>query len=853
MRTRLFKPFSILLMAILAAACAAKSVSPTPATAEITFTAERSELLPGECTLLEWQVSGGFGVTLDDKTVDKTGKQEACPRETTRYTLAVDIGTSIETRLLTITVSGSGVGHEPTQAPTKKPSSGTTLPPEGVKGWVQLGGPPGGLGYDIRVDFTNPNIWYVTDAFAGVFRSTDDGSTWFPSNQGIIKETGLTNENIPVFSLTIDPHDSQILWIGTMDTGRIYRSGDGGQTWEERDTGITIDYTLLAFRGFTVDPRSSDIVYAMAETRNTTAVPICGKSNDCVGGMVYKTTDAGLHWEVIWKGDMPSSLARYLWINPKNPEILYVSTGIFDRGAIGEEDPYENSDIRGGLGVLKSMDGGETWRSLGRANGFDMLFIGSLYMHPEDPEILLAVAGHQKSQETVEQLFASGSAPGGIFRTTDGGELWVKVLASAYDVLDEDMSVVEICENDPDIAYAASSLAVYRSEDSGASWSRTAGGSTGWGSNGVLAGIPIDMQCDPRDSNRIFINNYNGGNFLSEDGGRTFVNASNGYSGSHSVVVVVDPNNAGHILTTGRSGPYTSTDYGATWDGIFYRTEKNDLTNGEGFAIAFDPADTQHLLYGDMFGHLEESFDGGLNWELRTWLAAEKNLPPGAHIAAGGVADITYAPSDPSLVYFGTTDRNCILNHELCGEGNGMFFSIDGGTTWQGTSDQQLWQQMVVDIAVHPAEPRTLFAAASQGLYHSTDGGQSWQKVQGLPDGNARAVSYDPSDPNTLLAAVKGAGIYRSRDGGITWEPALAGLEPNGSIHSIVFDSTNGQLVYASDHFSGVYRSTDGGSTWTAFNDELARREVNALALSSDGKFLYVATIGSGIMRRALN
>jgi len=175
--------------------------------------------------------------------------------------------------------------------------------------WVRCGGPPGGLGYDIRYNFANPNTWYVTDNYAGIHISTDNGLTWQPANTGIPPQAGPTGDAIPIFSLTVDPHNPQIVWAGTNPTGRIYRSTDGGWTWERRDNGVTIDYAGgLTFRGLTVDPNSSDIVYAMGETSDPlTGFAVWGNGT---GGVVFKTRDSGQNWEKIWDGGMPSSLCR---------------------------------------------------------------------------------------------------------------------------------------------------------------------------------------------------------------------------------------------------------------------------------------------------------------------------------------------------------------------------------------------------------------------------------------------------------------------------------------------------------------------------------------------------------------
>ena len=360
------------------------------------------------------------------------------------------------------------VGTPQDAHPTESTQGAGTISVDSLT-WVRTGGPPGGIGYDIRYNFADPDIWYATDLYGGVHISLDDGLTWQPSNTGIPRQAGPSGDAIPIFSLTVDPHDPRIVWAGTDPSGHIYKSTDGGLTWTEKDNGITIEYDGLSFRGFTVDPRSSLIVYAMAETWEF--------DNVQHGGVVYKTTDGGENWQVIWDGGIPSSLARYMWINPQDPDILYVSTGIFDRGAVGAALDWDtNPDPFGGLGILKSTDGGRSWRILNEDNGLGILYIGSLYMHPEDPDILLAAAGISVPEAAGQRLAAEGHSPLGIYRTTDGGETWTQVLEPSPERTSEVFLSVELCPSDPDIAYAGSDFAFYRSQDAGLSWELVSGG-----------------------------------------------------------------------------------------------------------------------------------------------------------------------------------------------------------------------------------------------------------------------------------------------------------------------------------------------------------------------------------------
>jgi len=716
--------------------------------------------------------------------------------------------------------------------------------------WVRTGGPPGGTGYDIRYNFDDFDTWYVTDAGAGVHISTDNGLTWQDSNTGIPGQSGHTGDGVPVFCLTVDPHDPQIVWCGTDKTGHIYRSTDGGRSWTQRDDGVEIEYDTLTFRGFTVDPRTSDIVYAMGEL---TSEALGGPSvwGGGTGGVVYRTTDAGETWEEIWNGGMPSAIARYLWIRPDNPDVLYVSTGIFDRGAAGdaltEEAATSGDDPFGGVGILKSIDGGKTWRVLGKESGFRNLALGSLYMHPEDPDTLLAAAGHVYDPFGVhymERLMDQGDpGPMGIYRTTDGGETWTQTLPS-YEIF----SSVEIAVSDPNIVYAASIESVHRSEDGGVTWTLMNG--DGWGPPGVATGFPIDMQCDPRDEDRIFINNYGGGNFLSEDGGKTWVTASQGYTGEDSFSVAVDHLIPGRVYAAGFGGIWASDDAGATWYGITNSPEGHML--GYDF-VAADPNEAGHLLAGKI--HIVESDGSGASWTYR-WGETElgqvaPDLPTMARIAISPT--IAFAPSDPDTVYIGFGNENFAIAHEpdaAADIGPGVIVSSDGGATWQRAVDDEMSTMSVYDVAVDPQNASVVFAACGVGLYKTSDGGQDWRAVSGLPEERPlHAIAINPLDSNHLLAGVEQNGMYRSIDGGASWKRVSAGLEPNGGLHDIVFDPKDPTIVYTSDVRSGIYRSTDGGETWNKINSGLRVRVAMGLAITPDGRHVFAAIREDGIYR----
>ena len=386
-------------------------------------------------------------------------------------------------------------------------------------------------------------------------KSADGGISWTPTGF-----TGpITNSGIAV-ALAVDPRNSNTLYVSsTWNTGHaIYKSMDGGQSWNAVDTIIP------AAASFVFSPDSSTIYAA-------------------TGGGVFKSTDGGLNWSEAKTGLRVFDI-EVLVGDPVNRATVYAggNEGLFrsvDGGAnwttsetfLGADSlliDFTNSNTlyvrkaspngcsSGEIDLLKSTDGGSSWSDLepdpyhGCGDG------GTMAMDPVDPNTLYVVFGNDYDGFT-------------IFKTTDGGAHWKNLYADALGEASQ-VNALVIDSNTPATLYAATDIGVFRSTDGGTSFLPD-----GFANTRVLL-----LATDPVRSNVLYAatsnNDWAGapaflGLYKSTDSGASWSPINQGLDeivAAHPCVnaLLVDADRADILyLATSGYGVFKSSDGGATW------------------------------------------------------------------------------------------------------------------------------------------------------------------------------------------------------------------------------------------------------------------------------------------------
>lgn len=249
--------------------------------------------------------------------------------------------------------------------------------------------------------------------------------------------------------------------------------------------------------------------------------------------------------------------------------------------------------------------------------------------------------------------------------------------------------------------------------------------------------------------------------------------------------------------------------------------------------------------------------NSGQIWQLVTDYEEElQSLPiPDTNKKFQGFQAITFAPSDPQIVYGGFGIWRCATSADadMCGAKTivSLLLSENGGNSWTRLVGTPLDGLTVSEIVVHPTNPNMAWVATvGGGIFRTEDRGQTWLSInQGLGIYAIMELAGDPVNPDTLYAGTENRGVFKSEDGGATWKSMSIGLDSNEPIYTLVVDPAHPQVIYAGSYRSGVFISEDGGAHWRLINNGLRTRALTSLTITKDGETLYAGTTGEGVFR----
>jgi photosystem II stability/assembly factor-like uncharacterized protein len=294
------------------------------------------------------------------------------------------------------------------------------------------------------------------------------------------------------------------------------------------------------------------------------------------------------------------------------------------------------------------------------------------------------------------------------------------------------------------IMYVATDEAVYKSNDTGTTWTRFAGELT--------RTRVICLAIDPKLSATVFAGTMGDGTYKSPDGGRTWHQFNAGIQkGTISAIVnqvIFNPRGTEMVYAATTVGVFRSLDGGRNW------VERMDGMNEVNFVVslAMDPQ-RPNVLYAGTTGGVYRTINAAQSWEKKSlgMVASDAKMAS----MALGVNGLAVDPTNSEVVYAGTT--------------KGLYKSTDQGEQWVRI-EGSIRDAYVSAIQLDPSQPSTLYLATSDRVRKSEDSGATWQpKINGLEATSIRSLQISPSDPQVLYVGTNGGGLYRSADAGESW------------------------------------------------------------------------------------
>ncbi len=578
----------------------------------------------------------------------------------------------------------------------------------------------------VRIHPTDHNIVYVAalghahgpNEQRGLFRSRDGGASW--------DRILYINENVGIHDLSIDPHNPRTMYAAAWAARRnpyqlisggegcgMYKSTDGGDTWQEITRNKGLPTGPVGKIGVTVSPALADRVYAMVESKESA---------------VYRSDDGGESWERLCdEHDLSGRPWYYQHIiaDPQDPNTVWAL------------------NVR----CYRSIDGGRTFQQVSAPHGDNH----DLWIDPANPRRM--ILGND----------------GGATVTYDGGQGWTSLYnqptCEFYHVTTDNQTPYRIYGAQQDNSTISVPSRSYQSAIVHADMIEVGGGESGY------------IAVDPRNPNIIYAGNYQGylTRYDHATGQLRDITvwpepamgspASDvKYRFQWTFPILLSPHDPGVLYATGNH-VFRSTDEGASWDEISPDLTRNDASTlgpsggpitGDNvgteyyatiFAFAESPREKGLLWAGSDDGLVHLSRDGGASWQNVT----PKDLPEWSLISI-----IEPSPHDPATAYLAANRYKLDDFHPY------LYKTNDYGATWTKITDGIADDDFTRVIREDPEQRGLLFAGTETGMRVSFDDGAHWQPLQlNLPAVPIHDLIIKESD---LIAATHGRAFWALDD-----------------------------------------------------------------------------------------
>jgi photosystem II stability/assembly factor-like uncharacterized protein len=656
---------------------------------------------------------------------------------------------------------------------------------------------------------SQPNVFYVGAVNGGVWKTTDYGRTWTPIFDN--EPTGS------IGAIALAPSRPEVVYVGSgeglqrpdLSTGNgLYKSTDAGLTWAHLglDDGQQIPQII-------VDPRNPDRLFVAVLGHPYGPNPERG---------IFRSLDGGRSFEqVLYKDENTGGVD--LAFDPQDPAVVYAV--LWE----ARQAPWENGAFSGpGSGLFKSIDGGTTWRAVGRGlPTFDADGLG---------RIGITVAPSNR-----ERLFATVDAThrGGLYRSDDAGETFSLINADPRVTSREsDFAEVKVDPTNPDIVYTASIVA----------WKSTDGGRTFTAWRGAPGGDDYQRLWINPTNPEIILMAGDQGAVVTVNGGRTW---SSWYNQPTAQFYHVSTDNAFPYRVCGgqqESGSACVASRGD--DGQITMREWHPVGVEEYGYVAPDPNDPD-IVYGGKV----------TRFDRRTGQVQPVGPPRDGDYRVLRTAPLLFSPLDGRTLFFAS---------------NTLWKTANGGQTWTRISpdlSRETWEApptvgvyrgtpaaaaprrgVIYTVGPSYVDANVIWAGTDDGLVHVTrDAGATWTNVTPaalVPWAKVSMIEASHFDANTAYAAINTLRlddlrphVYRTRDGGRMWTEIVRGLPDGGIVNTIREDPFRRGLLFAGTE-QAVYFSFDDGDSWLPLGLNMPATSVRDLVIKDSD--LVAGTHGRG-------